>query len=534
MQYASKKYSIETTDYRVGQDNTQKWGFDVHTPVFTISSGLIITFLVIVLASDPKVANTVLNNVRTSIITRFDDFFMWTTDFFLIFAFVLMCSPLGRIRIGGRKAKPDYSTWSWLSMLFASGMGSGVLFWSVAEPTADFTNWDFMPLNAQPYSPDTEPLALSTTIFHWGIHGWSIFALVALSLAFFTFNKGLPLSMRSLFYPLLGDRVWGWFGHVVDILAVLGTLFGLVTSLGVGAEQVTSGINYVFGTHGGLITELVVIGVVTLITVGSLARGMNGGVKLLSNINMFFAAGLFIFLVCVTSGTAWHSLKAGVIGYAENIIPLSNPVGRTDQGWMHDWTVFYWAWWVSWSPFVGTFIARISKGRTIREFLLAVMVLPSIIIVIWMAVFGGIALDQVMNKVGELGLHGLQDISLTLFYIYDQLPWGKAISVLSIFLILVFFITSSDSGSLVIDSITAGGKVDSPLLQRIFWAAIEGAIAATMLWIGGDEGLKALQSGVVVTGLPFTFLLLLMCGCLVMGLFSEYKVYHRLPSLSAH
>ncbi|MBF9000150.1 MULTISPECIES: BCCT family transporter [Vibrio] len=526
MQYASKKYSIETTDYYVGQDNTKKWGFDIHTPVFLISSGLILAFLIAVLSTNPATAKAAIDQVRNGIMNQFDDLFMWSTNFFLIFALILTFSPFGKIRLGGKDAVPEHSTKSWISMLFAAGMGSGVLFWSVAEPAADFTNWYYMPLNATPNSPATEPLALATTIFHWGIHGWAIFALVALGLAFFCFNKGLPLSMRSIFYPIMGDRAWGWFGHIIDILSVLATLFGLVTSLGIGAQQATSGINHVFGTHGGLGMSLLVIAVVTLITIGSVARGINGGVKLLSNINMYFAFALFVFLVIVTHSIAWDSLKMAVSGYIENIIPLSNTVGRDDKDWMHAWTVFYWAWWISWSPFVGTFIARVSRGRTVREFLIAVMVLPTLVIVLWMAVFGGLALDQIVNKVGELGTNGLTDISLTLFYIYDQLPLGNVLSILSIFLILVFFITSSDSGSLVIDSITAGGKVDSPLPQRVFWATLEGAIAATMLWVGGEQSLQALQSGVVVTGLPFTFVLLLMCVSLVMGLRSEYQVYH--------
>ncbi|ELL9330597.1 BCCT family transporter [Vibrio fluvialis] len=527
MEDALKKYSIETTDYQVGQDNIQKWGFDVHNPVFGISAGLIILFLASLLVVDPLTAKDALNTLKNGIIEDFDAFFMWATNFFLLFTFALMVSPFGKIRIGGKDAVPDHSRVSWLSMLFAAGMGIGLLFWSVAEPTAYYTDWWGTPLNVEAYTPEAKSLAMGATMFHWGIHGWAIYAIVALALAFFAFNKGLPLSIRSVFYPVFGDRAWGWLGHAIDIMAVLATLFGLATSLGLGAQQATSGINYIFGTDGGIGMQLAVIVFVTLIAIISVIRGIDGGVKVLSNINMAFAFALLIFIIAVTFDTAIRSIPDTFMAYAQNIIGLSNPHGREDEVWMHGWTVFYWAWWISWSPFVGMFIARVSRGRTVREFLCAVVFIPTLLTLIWMAVFGGIALDQVANKVGELGAHGLTDISLTLFHVYDQLPFGSAISMISIVLILIFFITSSDSGSLVIDSITAGGKVDAPIPQRIFWASVEGAIAAVMLWIGGKEALQALQSGVVATALPFSFVLLLMCVSLIKGLRTEQALYQQ-------
>ena len=525
MENASKKYSIETTDYQVGQDNVQKWGFDIHNPVFGISAGLVILCLLSLLIVEPATARDALNGLRNGIIADFDLFFMWSTNFFIVFAIALLLSPLGKIRIGGKEAHAEHSTLSWLSMLFAAGMGIGLLFWSVAEPTAYFTDWWGTPLNAQPYSEEARSLAMGATMFHWGIHGWAIYAIVALSLAFFTFNKGLPLSLRSAFYPLVGDRAWGWLGHIIDILAVLSTLFGLATSLGLGAQQATSGINHVFGLEGGIGMQMVVIVFVTFIAILSVIRGIDGGVKLLSNINMIIAFALLAFVMMISYDTAFASIWDSTVAYAQNIVALSNPHGREDTDWMHGWTVFYWAWWVSWSPFVGMFIARVSKGRTVREFIFAVIVIPTVVTLIWMSVFGGIALDQVVNKVGELGTNGLTDISLTLFHVYDALPYSSIISVLSIVLILVFFITSSDSGSLVIDSITAGGKIDAPVPQRIFWACIEGAIAAVMLWVGGKEALQALQSGVVATGLPFTLVLLVMCFSLIKGLRSELPAY---------
>jgi betaine/carnitine transporter, BCCT family len=520
-----KKYSIETTDYEVGQDNVQKWGFDIHNPVFGISAGFILLFLSTLLILDPSTAKEALNQVKNAIIEDFDLFFMWSANFFVIFSVLLMISPYGKIRLGGKDAKAEHSTLSWLSMLFAAGMGIGLLFWGVAEPTAYFTDWWGTPFNVTALTPEAKSLAMGATIFHWGIHGWAIYALVALSLAFFAFNKGLPLSIRSVFYPLIGDRAWGWTGHAIDIMAVLATLFGLATSLGLGAQQAASGINHVFALDGGIAMQITIIAFVTLIAIFSVIRGIDGGVKVLSNINMVFAFALLIFVTYVSFDIVKESLPQTFMAYLENIIPLSNPHGREDTIWMHGWTVFYWAWWISWSPFVGMFIARVSKGRTVREFLFAVIFVPTLMTIIWMSIFGGIAIDQVINQVGELGAKGLTDISLTLFHVYDALPFSSALSILSIVLVLIFFITSSDSGSLVIDSITAGGKLDAPVPQRIFWATVEGAVAAVMLSIGGKEALQALQSGVVATALPFNFVLLLMCASLIKGLNTERALY---------
>lgn len=519
------KYSIETTDYQIGQDNLKRWGFDIHNPVFGISAGLIFLFLALILIVDASTAKEALNSLKNGIMQDFDLFFMWSTNFFLIFTLVLMVSPFGKIRIGGKDAVADHSTISWLAMLFAAGMGIGLLFWGVAEPTAYFTDWWGTPFNVAPNTPEAKSLAMGATIFHWGLHGWAIYAIVALSLAFFAYNKGLPLSIRSVFYPIFGDRAWGWLGHIVDVMAVLATLFGLATSLGLGAQQATSGINHVFGTTGGIGMQVGVITFVTFIAILSIIRGIEGGVKVLSNINMLFAFALLVFITYVGFDIVKITIPETFIAYGEHIFSLSNPHGREDTSWMQGWTVFYWAWWISWSPFVGMFIARISKGRTVREFIFAVIFVPTLMTMIWMAIFGGIAIDQVINNVGELGANGLTDISLTLFHVYDAMPFGNALSILSIVLVLIFFITSSDSGSLVIDSITAGGKIDAPVPQRIFWATTEGAIAAVMLWIGGKESLQALQSGVVTTALPFTFVLLLMCVSLIKGLNSERGLY---------
>ncbi|WPC72350.1 BCCT family transporter [Vibrio porteresiae] len=515
------KYSIDNTDYTIGQDNVQKWGFDVHNSVFGISAGLILLFLVATLVTDPETAKTALNGVKTQIINTFDVLFMWSGNIFVIFCLALIVSPYGRIRLGGKEATAEHSFLSWLSMLFAAGMGIGLMFWSVAEPAGYFSGAYGTPLNVAANTPEAAKVALGATMFHWGLHPWAIYGVVALSLAFFCYNKGLPLSIRSIFFPILGDRAWGWAGHIVDILAVLATLFGLATSLGLGAQQAASGIHHVFGIDAGIGLQIVVIIGVTILATISVVRGIDGGVKIISNINMVIAFGLLIAVALIGYSVTFSTIPETLTGYVENIIALSNPHGREDETWMHGWTIFYWAWWISWSPFVGMFIARVSKGRTVREFMIAVLLVPTLVTLIWMSVFGGLAIDQIVHQVGSLGHEGLNDVSLAMFQMFDALPYGDVLSVIGVVLVLVFFITSSDSGSLVIDSITAGGKLDAPVPQRVFWALMEGAIAIALLWIGGSDAIQALQAGAISTALPFTVILLLMCVSLIKGMRTE-------------
>lgn len=525
MSTSDDKYSIENTDYTVGQDNIQKWGFDVHNPVFGTSAGLVLFFLIATLVSDPATAKEFLDGIKSGIINTFDAFFMWSANFFVVFCLALALSPWGKIRLGGDDAKSEHSTLSWLSMLFAAGMGIGLMFWGVAEPAAYFTGWFHTPLGVEANTPEAAKMALGATMYHWGLHPWAIYGVVALSLAFFAYNKGLPLSMRSVFYPILGDRTWGWPGHLIDILAVLATLFGLATSLGLGAQQASAGISHVFGLESTTGLQIFVIIGVTLLAIISVIRGLEGGVKLLSNVNMIIAFALLIFVAALAFAISMGTIPQTVMAYVENIIPLSNPHGRPDEGWLQGWTVAYWAWWISWSPFVGMFIARVSKGRTVREFVTAVLLIPTAVTVIWMSVYGGIAIDQIQNGIGALGADGVTSVPLAMFQMFDGMNTGftAILSSLAIILVLVFFITSSDSGSLVIDSITSGGKIDAPVPQRVFWATVEGLIAIALLWIGGTEAIQALQAGSISTGLPFTFVLIVMCISLLMGMRTEPK-----------
>ena len=508
----------KVTDYEIGQDNVQVFGLDVHNPVFLIS-GLLICAFVLVALMFQEATGAALVALRPWITSTFDWLFMGAGNVFVLFCLFLIVSPLGRVRLGGVNARPEYSYIGWFSMLFAAGMGIGLMFFGVLEPVNHFQS---PPLGVD--AADTEAarsMAMAATIFHWGLHPWAMYAVVALALAFASFNRGLPLSVRSAFYPLLGDRVWGVFGHVIDVLAVFATLFGLATSLGFGAEQAAAGLNYLFGLPTGNGTKVALIAAITAVALISVLRGLEGGVKLLSEINMGLALLLLVFVVIVGSPMAVLSgFFTSTVEYAKQLIPLSNWVGREDTGFMHGWTTFYWAWWISWSPFVGMFIARVSRGRTVREFMICVLIIPTLVGILWMNAFGGTAISQIITG----GYTGVAETvsawtpELSLFKMLEVMPLAQITSTLGIVLVIVFFVTSSDSGSLVIDSITAGGKVDAPVAQRVFWCVFEGLVAIALL-LGG--GLAALQSAAIATGLPFAVVLLLMCWATYKGLRTE-------------
>ena len=514
------------TKYETGQDNISLLGLDVHNPVFFIAAVAVISFISATLIV-PDQASAILLANRDWVLSTFDWLFVSSVNLVFLFCLVVMVSPMGRLRIGGRDAKPEFSTKSWVAMLFSAGIGIGLMFWGAAEPLAYYTNWYGTPLGVEPLTPEARDLSLSATMFHWGINAWSIYAVMGLALAYFTFSKGLPLTVRSAFYPLLGDRIWGWPGHVIDLLAVVATLFGLATSLGLGAQQVASGLDFLLGIEAGLSLQIVIIGFITSIAIISVVRGLDGGVKVLSNINMVMAA-LFLLFVFIAGPTLLITtgFLDNTLNYIRDFIPLSNWIGREDTDWFHGWTVFYWAWWISWSPFVGMFIARISKGRTVREFLVAVIFVPLIVTVLWFSTFGETALYQAQAGIGALP-DGIGDVSLVLFQMLENLPWPQIASGMAVVLILIFFVTSSDSGSLVIDSITAGGKLHAPVPQRVFWAVMEGLVAAMLLYGGGAQALQALQAGAISAGLPFTIILLVCCVSLWKGLREDHKALTR-------
>jgi BCCT family betaine/carnitine transporter len=358
---------------------------------------------------------------------------------------------------------------------------------------------------------------MAATIFHWALHPWAIYAVVALALAFFAYNYNLPLTLRSAFYPIFGEAVWGWTGHIIDTLAVFATLFGLATSLGFGTEQALAGLNFLFDTPTGNGARVILISAITAAALISVLRGLDGGVKVLSEINIALALLLMVFILFVGPTAAiLDTVVSGGISYVKEVVPLSMPFGREDANFSQGWTSFYWAWWISWSPFVGMFIARVSRGRTVREFIICVVFVPTIVSIFWMAVFGGTAIDQVIADPDATVKSAA--LELKLFEMLRHLPLAWLTSILGIILVIVFFVTSSDSGSLVIDTITAGGKTDAPVSQRVFWCTFEGLVAAALLLVGGAGALTALQAMAVSTGFPFTIVLLLMCVSLLIGL----------------
>lgn len=519
------------SDYELGQDNVQWLGLDIHNPVFAISAAVIVAFVGYSLLFQES-AGALFGWLRPTMTNTFDWVLLSSANLFVLFALLLVVTPLGSVRLGGRDASPDYSYAGWFAMLFAAGMGIGLMFFGVSEPLSHYgssfggtavengVRTDWAPLGgAAGNVEDARQLAMAATIFHWGLHPWAIYAIVALALAFFSYNRGLPLTLRSAFHPILGDRVWGWPGHVIDILGVFATLFGLATSLGLGAEQALAGLNFLFGVPTSDSMKVILILAITGVALVSVVAGLEAGVKRLSEINMVLAFGLLVFIFLLgPTGTIMSGFFENIGAYLREVVPLSNPFGREDQNFMQGWTAFYWAWWISWAPFVGMFIARVSKGRTVREFITCVLIIPTIVSVLWMSTFGGAAIDQVITHGNEAVANAAQPVKL--FEMVKAFPLTQILSFVGIVLVIVFFVTSSDSGSLVIDGITAGGKIDAPVVQRVFWAIFEGLIAIALL-LGG--GLGALQAAAVTTGVPFTFVLLGMMVAVFIGLKQDYK-----------
>ncbi|OEA20226.1 BCCT family transporter [Vibrio parahaemolyticus] len=527
------KVNAIDTDYQIGQDNVAlkvgPFGLDIHNRVFAISGMAIVLFVVATLTFRQQV-EPFFAGLRAWLVSNLDWFFLASGNVFVIVCLVLIVTPLGRVRIGGTEATPDYSYAGWLAMLFAAGMGIGLVFFGVSEPMSHFSSalggvniengvrTDWAPLGGAVGDTDAaSAFGMAATIYHWALHPWSIYALLALGLAIFSFNKGLPLTMRSIFYPLFGERVWGWVGHVIDILAVVATVFGLATSLGYGASQAATGLNFLFGVPMTDTTQVVLIVVITALALISVVAGLDSGVKRLSEINMILAAMLLFFVIIVGPTMAiLTGFFDNIASYITNIPALSMPFEREDVNYSQGWTAFYWAWWISWSPFVGMFIARVSRGRSVREFIICVILIPSTVCVLWMTAFGGTAISQYVNDGYEAVFNA--ELPLKLFAMLDVMPFAEITSVVGIILVVVFFITSSDSGSLVIDTIAAGGKVDAPTPQRVFWCTFEGLVAIALM-LGG--GLAAAQAMAVTTGLPFTIVLLVATVSLIKGLMDE-------------
>ena len=514
-----KKRSTKNPTKRVpGDTNLRKWGFDIHPEVFFVSAGLILLFVLITLIFKEP-AEEAFRDLQTFIANAMGWFMILSVSIVLSVVVILAFSKFGKIRLGGQDARPEFPTYAWIAMLISAGMGIGLMFWSVAEPIFHLQEPPIGGL--QPNTSGAAQEALGITFFHWGLHAWGIYALVGLALAFFAYNRGLPLTIRSVFYPLLGDRIYGWWGNIIDILAVASTLFGLATSLGLGVQQVNAGLNFLFGLADNTSIQVGLIAIITGFATASVVSGLDGGVRRLSELNMLLA-GLFMLFVLVAGPTLFIlGSFVQTLGYYIAALPTLSFWTETFEQteWQNSWTVFYWGWWVSWSPFVGIFIARISRGRTVRQFILGVLLLPSMITFLWMSTFGGTALFLELGDTGSVIAKAVEDnVATALFVMLQQLPLTFITSLIGIILVTVFFVTSSDSGSLVVDNLTSGGKLDSPTPQRIFWAVTEGVVAAALL-LGG--GLEALQTASITTGLPFAVVLLIMCFSLYRGLNEE-------------
>jgi choline/glycine/proline betaine transport protein len=497
--------------------STRRLRDTIHPVVFPVSAALILAVAVFAMVV-PEVAQDVFTDTRLFLEGTFGWFYVLSVAALLVVAIFLAVSPYARMKLGPDDAEPDYSTGAWFAMLFSAGMGIGLVFWGVAEPVF---HYDAPPF-AEPGTQAAAQESMNFVFHHWGFSPWAIYAIIGLGLAYFGFRRGLPMTIRSLFRPLLGDRVEGPIGNAIDIIAVVATMFGIVTSLGLGVTQIAAGLGYVTGWEPGNGGMVLIIAVITVMAAVSVMLGLDKGIKRLSQINIA-AAGLLALAVAIAGPTLFlvFAFVDNTGSYLQNIIDTLLLTGSYDEGardFLDAWTIFYWAWWISWSPFVGMFIARVSYGRTIREFVLGVLLAPTIVSFVWFTIFGNTALatDGVVDGVLEQG----EDFGM--FILLENLPMPgvliTAFSLLTVFVVAVFFVTSSDSGSFVIDMLTSGGDLHPAVQTRVFWAVLEGVLAAALLLAGGEAGLDGLQAAAIAAGLPFAVVLVFAIWSLLRGL----------------
>lgn len=488
----------------------------INPPVFFGSASLILAF-VIFGAGFSDLASEVFSQVQSTIVSSFGWFYLLAVAIFLIFSISLAVSSFGHIKLGPDHSEPDYGYLSWFAMLFSAGMGIGLLFFGVAEPIMHFSS----PPVGEGGTVEAAREAMSITFFHWGLHAWAIYAVVGLALAYFGFRHNLPLTMRSALYPLIGERIYGPIGHAVDIFAVLGTMFGIATSLGLGVLQINAGLSYLFDLPESVYLQIALIGGITLLATVSVVAGLDAGIKRLSQLNLLLAVLLMLFVLF--AGPTLFLLQALVQNtgmYLNEVVSQTfNLYAYEPNGWIGGWTLFYWGWWIAWSPFVGMFIARVSRGRTIREFVLGVLLVPVGFTFMWMTFLGGTAIDMELGELSGVLTSAVSDNPpIAIFTMFEQMPLSMLASGLATLLVMTFFVTSSDSGSLVIDTITSGGHPKPPVWQRIFWALTEGLVAAVLLLAGG---LTALQTASIAGALPFVIVMLVVCFGLLKGLRME-------------
>ncbi|WP_410808501.1 BCCT family transporter [Methanohalobium sp.] len=481
--------------------------------VFFVSAAVIVMFVVLgSVFTEPM--RQFFNILQDSIISYFGWFYILAVAFFLFFIIWLYFSPYGSIKLGKDDDIPVFSNTSWFAMLFSAGMGIGLLFYSVAEPVQHFSN---PPGATAPESIEAARQAINLTFFHWGLHAWAIYIIVGLSLAYFGYRHDLPLSIRSTLYPLIGDRIYGVTGNIVEVMAIFGTVFGVATSLGLGVLQINSGLNYLGVLPESTFNQIILIIGITLAATISVVSGLTRGIRILSEMNLGFGFVLMMFVILI--GPTIFLLSSFVQGtgdYLQNLISLTfNTDAYQGIEWQKSWTMFFWGWWISWSPFVGMFIARISRGRTIKEFISGVLIVPTVVTFIWIVAFGNTALYIELFGSGGLVQVVSESVPISLFALLENLPLTVLTSTLATIVVATFFITSADSGSLVVCILATGGDPEPSVYQRVFWAFSQGAVAAVLLLTGG---LAALQTAAVTTALPFSIIMLFMCWSLVKGL----------------
>ena len=493
-------------------------------------ASLIITLLLLAAVLAPGASDYVFQAAQRWVIGAFGWFYVAAVAGFLLLVVGLAVAPTGRLKLGPDDCEPDFPYVSWLAMLFAAGMGIGLMYFAVAEPVQHYA----APPEGAPGTFAAVREAMVITFTHWGVHAWAIYALVGLSLAYFAHRKGLPLTLRSGLYPLLGRRTDGWIGDAVDIFAIWGTLFGIATSLGLGVAQINSGLAYLTGLPSNAAVQVGLIALVMGAATVSVLTGLDRGVRRLSELNLVLAVLLMAFVFAV--GPTGFLLKALVQNFGLYLdhffVRTFNMYAYEPRGWMADWTLFYWAWWIAWSPFVGMFIARISRGRTVREFIIGVLLVPTGFTFLWMTVFGNTAISLDMGQAaGAISQAVTTDLSTAIFRFFEQLPLAAVTSTIAVLLVAVFFVTSADSGSLVIDTIASGGADDTPRWQRVYWCTLEGAAAAILLLAGG---LGALQAATLVAALPFAAIMIVLAFGLVRQMNADRKgvpVAHAVPPI---
>ena len=471
-------------------------------------SAVIILALVIYSVAFQEHAQALFGDAQAWIIANVSWLYILAVALILLMVVLLAFSRYGDIKLGPDHSEPDYSALTWFAMLFSAGMGIGLMFFGVAEPVMHFLS----PPVGEGGTTLAAREAMKITFFHWGLHAWSIYAIVAMILAYFAYRHGLPLTLRSALYPLIGERIYGPIGHAVDIFAIIGTVLGVATSLGLGVTQINTGLNHLYGLPVTIPVQIGLIVATTLLATISVVTGLDKGVRRLSELNLSLA-GLLMLMVLIAGPTVFilQTFVQNIGSYLSDIVNKTfNLYAYRPNDWIGGWTLFYWGWWLAWSPFVGLFIARISRGRTIREFVAGVLLVPTAFTLLWMTVFGDTAIHMILwEHVSSLGDAIEQDSSLALFAFFEHFPFSALISLVAIIMVVVFFVTSADSGALVVDMLASGGKQGTPIWQRIFWAVSMGGVAIALLLA---DGLTALQTATIASALPFTIALLCPCG----------------------